>query len=70
MTFFINFKRLAISPKINLHLGFNQLRVRGVDIPKTTFRTWYGHYEFVDMSFGLINTPVTLMDLMNGVFRQ
>ncbi|WMV18545.1 hypothetical protein MTR67_011930 [Solanum verrucosum] len=42
---------------------------RHADIPKTTFRTRYGHYEFLVMSFGLINAPVALMSLMNGVFK-
>ena len=36
---------------------------------KTTFRTWYGHYEFLVMSFRLINALVAFMDLMNRVFR-
>ena len=33
------------------------------------FRTRYGHYEFLVMSFGLTNVPVTFMDMMNRVFR-
>ncbi|WMV14457.1 hypothetical protein MTR67_007842 [Solanum verrucosum] len=47
-----------------------KLRVRDSDILKTTFRTRYGYYEFVLMSFGLTNAPVTFMDLMNMVFKQ
>ncbi|KAH0672776.1 hypothetical protein KY290_026933 [Solanum tuberosum] len=39
------------------------------DVPKTTFRTRYGHYEFLVMSFGLTNVPATFMSLMNGVFK-
>ena len=46
------------------------MRVRDGDIPKTTFVTRYGQYEFLVMSFGLTNAPVGLMDLMNRVFCE
>ena len=46
------------------------MRVTEVDVPKTTFRTRYVHYEFLVMSFGLTNAPTTFMDLMNRVFQS
>jgi hypothetical protein len=54
--------------KIDLHLGYHQVRVKEEDIPKTTFRTRYGHYEFLVMSFGLTNVPAIFMETMNRVF--
>ncbi|GJZ43609.1 putative reverse transcriptase domain-containing protein [Tanacetum coccineum] len=49
--------------------GYHQLRVWEEDIPKTAFRTRYGHYEFQVMSFGLTNAPAVFMDLMNRVCK-
>nr|GEW19678.1 hypothetical protein [Tanacetum cinerariifolium] len=52
-----------------IHPSYHQLRVKDEDIPKTAFRTGYGHYEFQVISFGLTNVPVVFMDLRNRVCK-
>ena len=56
--------------KIDLTAGYNQVRIREEDIPKSTFRTKYGSYESLVMNFGMTNTPSTFVTIMNSIFRE
>ncbi|GJU77632.1 putative reverse transcriptase domain-containing protein [Tanacetum coccineum] len=59
----------SVYSKIDMRSGYHQLCIKEEDIPVTTFRTRYGHFEFQVMSFGLTNAPVVFMDLMNRVCK-
>jgi hypothetical protein len=67
---FDQLKDAKIFSKIDLMLGYRQVRIKEEYINKTFFRTRYGHCEFIVVPFGLTNAPIFFMCLMNGVFRN
>jgi hypothetical protein len=56
--------------KIELRSRYHQLWIKEEDILKTTFKTRFGHYEFIVLPFGMTNAPGVFMSLMNGVFHN
>ncbi|XP_068344232.1 uncharacterized protein [Pyrus communis] len=60
----------CVFSQIDSRSGYYQLKIKSEHVPKMAFRTRYGHYEFLMMSFGLTNAHAAFMDLMNWVFKQ
>ncbi|KAL4386770.1 hypothetical protein GQ457_09G016740 [Hibiscus cannabinus] len=59
----------SVFSKIDLISDYYQMKVKDADVPKTTFWTRYGHFEFLVMPFGLTIAPPAFMDLMNRIFK-
>jgi hypothetical protein len=61
---------VRVFSKVHLRSDYHQVRVKEEDIPKTAYRTRYGHYKFLVTSFGLTNASTVFMEMMNIVFHD